>query len=90
MTIEDLKLQIETTLLTTERSFKLGEARVLAVLFLLLLAPHGSRPGSILALQYKHIEIVLLRDPEDPKRAPRLAVRLSLEFTKTYLGEKAQ
>ena len=48
MTLEDLKLQIETTLQTTHKDFKLGEMRILAVLFLLLLAPQGSRPQSIL------------------------------------------
>ncbi|KZL74300.1 C2H2 finger domain protein [Colletotrichum tofieldiae] len=43
MTIDDLKQQIETTLSTIKKSFKLGELRILAVLFLLLLAPAGSR-----------------------------------------------
>lgn len=48
MTLDDLKLHIETTLRTTSKDFKLGELRILAVLFLLLLAPQGSRPQSIL------------------------------------------
>ncbi|KAI0435566.1 C2H2 finger domain protein [Xylaria telfairii] len=43
MTLNDLKLQIETTLRTSEKVFKLGELRILAVLFLLLLALAGSR-----------------------------------------------
>lgn len=33
MSLEDLKLQIDTTLSTTEKDFRLGEQRVLAVLF---------------------------------------------------------
>jgi hypothetical protein len=47
MKIEDLKKQIETTISTTKKSLKLGELRVLAFLFLLLLAPAGARPTSI-------------------------------------------
>lgn len=48
MSLSDLKLHIETFLCTTDQDFKLGEIRILAVLFLLLLAPQGSRPQSIL------------------------------------------
>lgn len=51
MTLDDLKRQIEMTLCSTESDFKLGEVRVLAVLFLLLLAPQGSRPQSILNIR---------------------------------------
>lgn len=51
MTLSDLKLQIETTLFTTSKQFQLGEMRILAVLFLLLLAPQGSRPQSILNIK---------------------------------------
>lgn len=54
MTINDLKLMIETTLTTTEMAFRLGEIRILTVLFLLLPAPQGSRPAAILQLQFKH------------------------------------
>ncbi|KAG6358154.1 hypothetical protein INS49_014038 [Diaporthe citri] len=89
MTIDDLKLYINTTLCTTEKSFKMGELRILAVLFLLLLAPQGSRPGCMLELKFKHIKILLIRDPNNPEGRPRLVTKLSLQFTKTYLGEKA-
>lgn len=54
MTPEDLKLQIETTLRTTSKDFKLGEMRLQAVLFLLLVAPAGSRPQSILQIRQVH------------------------------------
>lgn len=57
MSLGDLKLQIETTLCTTHKDFKLGELRILAVLFLLLLAPQGSRPQSILNIKYAAIVI---------------------------------
>ncbi|OLN95805.1 hypothetical protein CCHL11_02769 [Colletotrichum chlorophyti] len=52
MTIDDLRQQIETTLSITKKSFKLGELRILAVLFLLLLAPAGSRPKATLDLRF--------------------------------------
>ncbi|KAL2278242.1 hypothetical protein FJTKL_14652 [Diaporthe vaccinii] len=88
MTIENLKEHNETTLGTTKKSFKLGELRILAVLFLLLLAPAGSRPEAILKLQFKHIRVALARDPEGGPH--KQLVRFTPEFTKTYLGEKDQ
>jgi hypothetical protein len=86
MTIEDLKEQIETTISTTKKSFKLGELRILAVLFLLLLAPAGARPTSILRLRFGDVRVALARDPEGGP--DRLLVRFTLAFTKTYLGVK--
>ena len=86
MTINNLKDQIETTLSTTKKSFHLGELRILAVVFLLLLAPAGSRPMSILRLRFGDIRVVLARDPDGGPH--KLLIRFTLEFTKTYLGEK--
>lgn len=88
MVIEDLMQQNETTLSTTKKSFKLGELRILAVLFLLLLAPAGSRPTATLNLRFKDIRVALARDPEGGPH--KLLLRLTPEFTKTYLGEKEQ
>ncbi|KAJ0338342.1 hypothetical protein KNSL1_012488 [Colletotrichum chrysophilum] len=88
MTIDDLKQQVETTLSTTRKSFKLGELRILAVLFLLLLAPAGSRPEATLNLRFKDIRVALARDPEGGPH--KLLLRFTPEFTKTYLGEKEQ
>ncbi|OAQ58191.1 C2H2 finger domain-containing protein [Pochonia chlamydosporia 170] len=86
MTINDLKEQIETTLNTTRKSFDLGEHRILAVLFLLLLAPAGSRPTSILRLRFGDIRVALARDPEGGPH--KILIRFTLEFTKSYLGTK--
>ncbi|CAJ2505605.1 Uu.00g129990.m01.CDS01 [Anthostomella pinea] len=86
MTIDDLKAQIKTTLSTTEKSFDLGELRILTVLFLLFLAPAGSRPQSILRLRFGDIRVVLARDPDGGPH--KLLIKFTLEFTKTYLGTK--
>ncbi|KAI3326690.1 C2H2 finger domain protein [Xylariaceae sp. AK1471] len=86
MTVETLKEKIETTLSTTKKRFNLGELRILIVLFLLLLAPGGSRPESILMLRYGDIRVTLARDPEGGPH--NLMVRFTPEFTKTYLGAK--
>lgn len=88
MTLEDLKLQVKTTLCTTEKTFKLGELRILAVLFLLLLAPQGARPQSILELRFGDVEVLLIQDPIS--KQPRLVLELSLAYTKRYLGLKAE
>lgn len=87
MTIDDLKKQIDTTLSTTEVSFRLGEVRVLCILFVLLLAPTGSCPGAVLRLRFGDVKVSLVRDPDG---GPHLIVpRFTLDFTKTYLGPKA-
>lgn len=86
MTIDNLEQQIETTLSTTKKSFKLGELRILAVLFLLLLAPAGARPMSILRLRLRDILTVLVRDPEGGPH--NILIKFTMAFTKTYLGEK--
>ena len=61
MTIDNLKQHIEKTLSTTRKSFKLGELRILAVPFLLLLTPAGARPTSVLRLRFGDIRVVLAR-----------------------------
>jgi hypothetical protein len=86
MTVETLKDQIETTLSTTQKLFDLGELRIYAVLFLLLLSPGGSRPESILLLRYGDIRVTLARDPEGGPH--NLMIKFTPEFTKTYLGAK--
>ncbi|PMB71342.1 hypothetical protein BM221_003809 [Beauveria bassiana] len=86
MTIKDLEEQIEETLSTPRKSFKLGELRILAVLFLLLIAPAGSRPQSVLRMRFKDIDLVLAKDPEGGPI--NILLRFTLEFTKTYLGLK--
>ncbi|KAI8164754.1 hypothetical protein K4K50_011431 [Colletotrichum sp. SAR 10_71] len=68
------------------KSFKLGELRILAVLFLLLLSPAGSRPLAILQLRYRDIRVLLKRDPEGGPH--NILIHFTEAFTKTYLGEK--
>lgn len=51
MTLDQLKEQCQATLRIADKDFKLGESRILANLFLLLMAPQGSRPQSILDLK---------------------------------------
>lgn len=86
MTVDTLKDQIETTLNTTRKSFRLGELRIYVVLFLLLLSPGGSRPEYILLLRFGDIRITLTRDPEGGPH--NLMLKFTPEFTKTYLGAK--
>lgn len=86
MTIDGLKEQIRTTLSTPRKSFKLRELRVLTVLFLLLLAPSGSRPSALLRLRFGDIRVLPARDPEGGPH--RLLIWFTLVFTKTYLGQK--
>ncbi|KAK4148490.1 C2H2 finger domain protein [Chaetomidium leptoderma] len=86
MTIDDLKKQIDTTVSTTEKSFRIGECRMLCALYHQLLAPSGSRPKALLLLRFKHIRVSLARDPEGGPH--KIAIRFTLKYTKGYLGSK--
>ena len=90
MTTEGLKDHVKETLGTTRKSFGLGEMRILAVLFLLMLAPAGARPLAILLLTFGDILLSLARDPADPHGPPRVLIRMSPEHTKRWLGAKDQ
>lgn len=87
MSMRDLELQAETTMDTTRKKFRIGEHRIAALLFLLLIAPSGSRPEALLHLRYRDIKVVLSRDPDG--RPHKALIRFSLHFTKTFLGPKA-
>lgn len=86
MTLEQLKFQIQTTLETTKMFFKTGEQRVLAVLFLLLLAPAGARPASILKFRFNDITVSLRRDPKGGPH--KLCIDVRMRFKKRYKGDK--
>ncbi|KID93994.1 C2H2 finger domain protein, partial [Metarhizium majus ARSEF 297] len=86
MTIEDLERQAETTISTTKQRFHLGEHRIYALLFLLLIAASGSRPRALLFLRFGDLELSLVRDPLGGPH--RILIRFRLRFTKTFLGEK--
>lgn len=81
MTLDDLRLQVETTLSTTEKDFKLGEQRIIAVLFLFLLALEGSRSNAILEIKLDDIHIGLHQSRKGPAQ---LLIGISLETTKAY------
>ena len=83
ITIKDLEAHIKETISTVGKSFKLGELRILAVLFLLLIAPAGSRPRR---MRFADISPVLSRDPEGGPL--NILLRFTLEFIKKYLGLK--
>lgn len=86
MTIDTLKEEIHTTLSTTKKLFDLSELHILAMLFLLLLTPASACPTSILRLRFSDIQVMVARNPG---RGPyNILIWFTLEFTKTYLGEK--
>jgi hypothetical protein len=86
MTVNDLKQQVEMPLDMTEKSFSLGEFRILYALFLLLLALTSALPALVLQLRYRDIRVVLTRDLEGGPH--KVLIKFTLEFTKTYLSTK--
>lgn len=86
MFVEELLLVSMTALRTTEKRFDLGRHRIELCLFLQLAGFTVNRPSAILALQYKHIMVTVLRDPAGGPH--RLLLEFTFEFTKEYLGMK--
>ncbi len=86
MFVEDLLQVLEMALRTTTKWFHLGRLRIAECLFLHLTAFTPNQPGTILALQYKHIMVRVLRDPEGGPH--RLLLEFTFKFTKEYLGMK--
>ncbi|KAF5535363.1 C2H2 finger domain-containing protein [Fusarium mexicanum] len=84
--MDDLERQAKTTISTSKKRFRIGEHRIYALLFLLLIAPSGSRPRALLFLRYGDLELFLARDPEGGPHRP--VIRFKLHFTKTFLGDK--
>ncbi|RYP15609.1 hypothetical protein DL765_005588 [Monosporascus sp. GIB2] len=84
MTIDNLKEQVDIMLRTTQKSFGLGELRILCILFLLLLAPTGARSTSALLRRFGDIRVILARDLDGGPH--KTLTKFTLEFTKTYLG----
>ncbi|KPM43730.1 hypothetical protein AK830_g2836 [Neonectria ditissima] len=87
MSMNDLEQQGDTTIGTTQKKFRIGEHRIDALLFLLLIAPSGSRPEALLHLRYGDIRVVLARDPDGGPH--KILIRFTLRFTKAFLGPKA-
>jgi Protein of unknown function (DUF3435) len=89
MYVEDLTRYTGEILGTTKISFEIGWLRIQFILFCLLGALTGNRPGALVHLQYRHLKLSLVRDPEDPTGChPRLFIELTPEFTKSFLGAK--
>ncbi|KZL70486.1 C2H2 finger domain protein [Colletotrichum tofieldiae] len=86
--IDQLKQHIEETLSTTRKMFGVGEVRLLAVLFVLLVAPAGPRRRAITKLHFRDIRVVLARDSESGPH--NLLIRFTPKFTKEYLGTPTQ
>ena len=86
MTLANLKHQINTTLTTIEKAFKLEELCILTVLFLLFLVSTNSRPTFILYLRFDDIYMVLIYDPANGLH--RLLIKFILNFIKKYLRKK--
>jgi hypothetical protein len=86
MLVEDLVPVLETALRTTIKRFDLGRHRIELCLFLLLAGFSLNRPSAVLALQYKHLRVTLLRHPDGGPA--RLLLEFTYEFTKTFLGMK--
>lgn len=86
--IEDVAEFARVLLSTMEMTFQCGWLRIQLLLFCQLAAVTGSRPGALLNLCYRDLMLTLVHDPEGGR--PRLFIYLTLEFTKSFLGEKEQ
>ncbi|KOC10147.1 hypothetical protein AFLA70_213g001581 [Aspergillus flavus AF70] len=88
MYIEDVAEFARVLLSTMEMTFQFGWLRIQLLLFCQLAAITGSRPGALLNLRYRDLELTLIRHPDGGR--PRLFIYLTPRFTKTFLGEKEE
>jgi hypothetical protein len=86
MYVEDLNLVLQTNLRTVEKKYSHGRYRIQAQLYLQLGGFTANRPGALLSLCYRHIQVTLLRDPEGGPH--RILLEFTFEFTKQFLGIK--
>jgi Protein of unknown function (DUF3435) len=86
MFVDKLLLVSKTALRTTKKKFNLGRHRIELCLFLQLAGFTLKQPSVILALQYKHLVVTILRDPAGGPY--QLLLEFTFEYTKEYLGMK--
>ena len=86
MYVEDLAEYARVLLATREMTFQLGWLRIQLILFCQLAGITGNRPEALVQLRYRHLQLTLIRDRNNPR--PRLFIELTAEFTKGFLGMK--
>jgi hypothetical protein len=86
MYVQDLTEFALVLLATTHISFEIGWLRIQLILFCQLAAITGNRPEALIHLRYRHLQLNLIRDLCGNR--PRLFIKLTAEYTKTYLGMK--
>jgi len=86
MYAQDLATYCRVLLCTTQMVFIVGLLRIQFILFNQLAGITGNRPEALLMLQYRHLQITLVRDANSDR--PNPVIRLSPEFTKSFLGAK--
>lgn len=87
MHVEDLFEVLRTQWVSTEMTFNYERHRTQLSLIMLLAGITGSRPGALLALRYRDVQVTLIRDPTGGGR-PLVLIELTYEYTKGYLGAK--
>ncbi|EKG09599.1 hypothetical protein MPH_13344 [Macrophomina phaseolina MS6] len=87
MHVEDLFEVLRTLWVSTEMTFDHERHRVQLSLIMLLAGITGSRPGALLALRYRDVQVTLIQDPAGGQR-PIVLIELTYQYTKGYLGAK--
>lgn len=87
MHVEYLFEVLKTLWASTEMAFDHERHRTQLSLIMLLAGITGSRPGALLALRYRDVQVTLIRDPAGGQR-PLVLIELTYEYTKGYLGAK--
>ncbi|KAH2496255.1 hypothetical protein KXV76_005809 [Aspergillus fumigatus] len=84
MDVKDLTKVVETTVSTTKKKLGHGRHHIKLALFLQLAGQTTNRPQAILNLQYRHIQVSLLRDPQGGPH--HIIIKFIFEFTKEWLS----
>src|SRR5437764_15299056 len=87
MYVEDLFQVLKTGWTSTDVTLDHERHRSELSLIMLLAGMTGNRPGALLALRYKDVQVTLIRDPEGEEQ-PYILIEITYEYTKGYLGAK--
>ncbi|KAL8671525.1 MAG: hypothetical protein Q9168_003970 [Polycauliona sp. 1 TL-2023] len=78
---------LKTLYMSPESTFENERYRIQLALIMQLAGITGNRPAALLGIQYRHIKVTLMPDPQGSE-LPRVLIEILFNHTKGYLGGK--
>lgn len=87
MYVEDMFEVLKAQWTSSEMTFDHERHRIELSLFILLAGMTGNRSGALLALRYRDVQVILIREPVGGSE-PYVLLEFIYTHTKGYLGRK--